>query len=179
MQIISVDPNLGNQFNQSVGDKVNKSGNFTITATQRRIDFTFIYFLLVTSLYVNLNVPISITDCINFIIAFGGVVLCFLAYDALKEYYTFTIGIKNNHQLITIGPYKYIMHPGYVGQLLVLINTIIFFNIGWIVTIGLIVYTLFRYRERIICEERMLSDHFGDNFDTYKSTRMRFIPFVI
>lgn len=178
LQIIAVDPNLGNEMGRGSGDKVETKGNEHMNAKQRIFQFTLSYLSLLISLYFRWDDPVSIIDYLYFVIAIIGVIGCFWTYRIMGKFYTFTIGIRKDHELVTEGPYQYIMHPGYLFQLLILLSGVCFYNVNLFLTLSLIVYTLLVYRKRIIAEENMLKEEFGDKFREYKSTRQRLIPYV-
>jgi protein-S-isoprenylcysteine O-methyltransferase Ste14 len=178
IQIIAIDPNLGNEMGKSEGDVVNTKGNEHITAKYRIFHFTLSYLSLLLSLYFNLEVPLDMIDYFYFLIATIGVVGCFYTYRVLGEFYTFTIGIRKNHALITSSLYKYIMHPGYLFQLFIIISSICFHNVNYLITIFLVIYTLLSYQRRMVDEEKMLWNKFGDEFKSYKLTRKRLIPYL-
>lgn len=178
LQIICIDPNLGNEMGRSSGDKVSSKGNDHINAKQRIFHFTLNNLSLLLSLYFRWDDPVSLLDYIYFLVASISTIGCLWIYNFLGEYYTFTIGIRKDHWLITDGPYKHIMHPGYLCQILIISSSICFYNINSLITLLLLLYTLYIYRRRIIEEEQMLQDEFGEDFVTYKSTRFRLIPRV-
>lgn len=178
MHIISVDPNLGNEMCKSCGDNKNVSGNNFITALKRRIHITIGFILLILSIYYRSEDSMSIMDYIYFLLASIGVSGCIWTYDVLGKFYTFTIGIRNDHKLITSGPYMYIMHPGYAFQLLIFINTFLFYHVNFFITLLLLVHSAYVFGVRIVEEELMLESHFGANFNLYKSKRCRLIPYV-
>ena len=47
-----------------------------------------------------------------------GALIRWLSYRALGRFFTFELTIKENHKLITSGPYAYVRHPGYSAILL-------------------------------------------------------------
>ncbi|NMC67779.1 MAG: isoprenylcysteine carboxylmethyltransferase family protein [Spirochaetales bacterium] len=86
-----------------------------------------------------------------------------------------TIELKENHRLITKGPYHYIRHPIYSGFILMhlgvtiaLSNILIFF----IFNLGLAILLI----ERIPKEEKVLSAYFGLQWEEYCNKTGRFLP---
>ncbi|KNZ77957.1 putative protein-S-isoprenylcysteine O-methyltransferase [Termitomyces sp. J132] len=56
--------------------------------------------------------PLSITG--SFLVLAG----CWLrlkAFRTLREFYTFEMTLRENHRLVTSGPYRYVRHPGYTA----------------------------------------------------------------
>ena len=177
-QIMAVDPNLGKEMGKNNGDKVNFTGNDEITNGKRIFQITLTFSLMLCSLYTNLYVPLTFIDYVLFTIGTIDVIICFWSYSVLGEFYTFTIGIKSNHKLVTEGPYKYVMHPGYLAQLLLITSTIFFYNVNMFITFCLILYVAYVYTYRIVNEDAMLSYHFGTEYDKYKSSRAKLIPYL-
>jgi protein-S-isoprenylcysteine O-methyltransferase Ste14 len=177
-QIIYIDPTSGTEMGRLTGDRIYSSGNEITTFTKKLINTTWSFSLLLLSLYYNLETPLSMLDYIYFTLASIGVAGCFWIYRALGKFYTFTIGIRENHKLVTDGPYAYIMHPGYSNQILFMVSGLCFFNISIYVTLIFLVYVFDVYKKRIIEEENMLQKEFGSEFDSFKSTRSRLIPFI-
>src|SRR4029079_10336684 len=60
----------------------------------------------------NLIRPIGLTLLIP------GIIIRFSAIRTLGQFFTSTVVIKNDHQLIRSGLYKHIRHPAYTGALL-------------------------------------------------------------
>ncbi|KAF9468406.1 hypothetical protein BDZ94DRAFT_1246732 [Collybia nuda] len=51
-----------------------------------------------------------------------GTLLRMYCYRAMKGFFTFDISIRENHQLVTTGPYSVVRHPGYTGLSIVYIG---------------------------------------------------------
>jgi protein-S-isoprenylcysteine O-methyltransferase Ste14 len=83
---------------------------------------------------------------------------------------------KKDHDLITDGPYKYVRHPIYSGEILALIGT--FFATGRLnIFIFFTVFTFGVYmRSRI--EDSVMANEFGDKYLEYKEKVGGIIPRV-
>jgi len=176
--MIFIDPNTGNEMGKKTGDEVNSAGNDGINANSWRIDITMSFLLQLISIYLNYDTPLSSLEYFLFGMATIGFAVCYWAYYTLAEYYTFIIGIRKDHKVISNGPYQYIMHPGYLGQLLVRIPTMIFYRFSIFGTIALISSTVYFYYKRISAEEEMLHKQFGDEYKQFSSTRSRLVPYI-
>lgn len=93
---------------------------------------------------------------------------------------------QENEKLITDGPYQFVRHPEYGGELLLCLAFIflIISTSGLTVISGLITMSIFWYIWRIarksLKEEIVLIEKFGQRADEYfASTRKRWIPFLI
>lgn len=92
--------------------------------------------------------------------------------------YTFDIGIRPDHMIVKSGPYKYLAHPGYFGQLTTLIGAIFFFNISIILALLICVKLCIDYKKRITEEERFLTEKFGVEYKNYLSSVYHIIPYI-
>lgn len=59
--------------------------------------------------------PFSLIEVGVYSIALSVLSFRLWAMKTLGEFFTFEVVIRKNHQLITTGPYKYLMHPSYTG----------------------------------------------------------------
>ena len=93
----------------------------------------------------------------------------------LGRYYTTTLMMSEGQKVVTSGPYKFIRHPGYLGEIkiwtgfaVVSSNRVLFFLLP---TMFLVVYL-----HRISAEERMLVKELGDDYVQYQRKTRRLIP---
>lgn len=110
-----------------------------------------------------------------------GVILCALglafaiwARWHLGRNWSGTPSIKEGHELITSGPYRWVRHPIYTGMLLALIGSSLISGFDLIILI--IYYVMFILR--IPVEERYMMQLFPDQYPEYKKTTKKLIPFV-
>ncbi len=83
----------------------------------------------------------------------------------LGKHVTGQLELREDHQLITTGPYSRIRHPLYLTYLIYnIITTLIAAN--WAFFLVIIIGLLLLY-PRIKAEERMLIDEFGEQYRTY------------
>jgi protein-S-isoprenylcysteine O-methyltransferase Ste14 len=71
----------------------------------------------------------------------SGALIRWLSYRALGRFFTYELTIKEDHKLITTGPYAYVRHPGYSAILLVFFGTFLVFaspvsNPSWVAVLG-------------------------------------------
>lgn len=178
ISIVMINPSTGNEMGKIEGDYVNKRGNY-ISGTTMKIRHTILMFVLqLVSVIYNLYTPVGFFDWIIFLLSTSGVGISYWAYHTLGNYYTFTLGIRRNHRLVKEGPYEYLVHPGYLGQFLILNGAILFYRVSWIFSLLLSGYIGYQFFRRTEAEERMLQQQFGFEFQDYMSTRWRLIPYV-
>ena len=99
------------------------------------------------------------------------------AMATLATYFTYQVSIQAGHHLIEAGPYRRIRHPGYLGQLLVLLGVGVALA-NWLSIAGLMVPVLAAFLWRIRVEEQALRGEFSGQFDSYAARTSRLIPGV-
>ncbi len=106
----------------------------------------------------------------------GGIILQVAAMRALGGQYTQRLGIQAAHRLVTSGPYRWVRHPGYLGNLLSL--TGISLALSSLMALGLTALTVPLIAWRIGREEAMLLEAFGDDYRAYRGRTRRLVPFI-
>lgn len=107
----------------------------------------------------------------------GGLAVMLVAQITLWRSYSSTLVIREDHQLITHGIYRFVRHPIYLGGLTAVIFGIPVFTsslYGFLVLIVLIPVIL----NRIGMEERLLIEEFGDEYRSFQKTARKLIPFI-
>ena len=103
--------------------------------------------------------------------------LCLLSRVAwyLGKFWSPTLQIKENHQLVTIGIYRRIRHPMYLSLLIFSVgNTLALPN--YVAGPSFVVAMLVIIAFRIGPEERMLLEEFGEQYEAYRERSYRLIP---
>jgi protein-S-isoprenylcysteine O-methyltransferase Ste14 len=106
-----------------------------------------------------------------------GFAIAFTALFTLKRFYASTLVARVDHQLITHGIYRFVRHPAYLGVLLVCVVALpVYSSSAW----GFLVLSLLIpiFLGRIRMEERLLIEHFGDEYREYEASTRKLIPFV-
>jgi protein-S-isoprenylcysteine O-methyltransferase len=83
---------------------------------------------------------------------------------------------KQEHQLITSGPYAKVRHPIYTGMLAALFGSALTLGFPWLVAL-IIVFVIFLYRIKV--EERLMLKLFPSQYPEYIKRTKMLIPFVI
>jgi len=83
--------------------------------------------------------------------------------------------IVDQHELITRGPYNIVRHPIYTGLFGLMIATGLALSSVWAVLIAAVIYLLGSL-VRIRSEEKLLLEHFGDQYAAYQRRVPAFIP---
>jgi protein-S-isoprenylcysteine O-methyltransferase Ste14 len=95
----------------------------------------------------------------------------------LGKNWSISLALREEHQLVTSGIYRYVRHPMYtsiflyaLGQALVVPN--------WIAGPANLVAFLVLFAMRVKVEERMMVDKFGDQYRNYMTKTKRLIPYI-
>ena len=110
-------------------------------------------------------------------LGFCGVVLRLWAVLTLRDRYTRTLLIQDQHAIERGGPYRWVRHPGYLGSLLCL-NGIALAS-GNFITLGAsLVATCAAYYYRIEVEDKMLVASLGPSYAEYSREVGAIVPFL-
>jgi protein-S-isoprenylcysteine O-methyltransferase Ste14 len=124
------------------------------------------------------SVPLS--DSVRWSGAFlGAATIAFLFWTlrSLGTNLSDTVVTRQNHTLVTHGPYRWIRHPFY-DCLLLLSVSLGLIAANWFITAsGVYVFTMLAVRMPI--EERKLVERFGDSYRDYMQTTGRVLPRLI
>ncbi|KAJ3557175.1 hypothetical protein NM688_g1610 [Phlebia brevispora] len=118
-------------------------------------------------------------------------------YHTLGRFFTWDLAIEDNHKLITSGPYAVVRHPGYVGNTMIGLGTILC-HLGagsWFVSYGglesfagklfaaawsfMVLYVPATLLRRVNTEDEVLRREFGEEWEAYaRETPYKLIPYV-
>jgi protein-S-isoprenylcysteine O-methyltransferase Ste14 len=101
--------------------------------------------------------------------------LLWRSHADLGRNWTPTLGIRDEHTLVTEGVFKYIRHPMYAAHLLWGIAQVLMLH-NWIAGYSLLVTTLPQYLLRVNAEEQMMLEQFGDTYRAYMQRTGQLIP---
>lgn len=110
-------------------------------------------------------------------VAAVGVLVRLSAVFALRERYTRTLLVGDDHAIERGGPYRFVRHPGYLGSLLCL-NGIALASGNAPVLAASIVATFAAYGYRIHVEDAMLVSRFGAAYEDYRHEVPAIVPFM-
>jgi protein-S-isoprenylcysteine O-methyltransferase Ste14 len=83
--------------------------------------------------------------------------------------------IKENHELVTSGPYRFVRHPIYTGILLAALGAAL---TGAVFGIAILLIASVMFLLRIKKEERIMLELFPDTYPAYQSRTKKLIPFI-
>jgi protein-S-isoprenylcysteine O-methyltransferase Ste14 len=109
-------------------------------------------------------------------LALAGLIVMLWARVTLGRNWSAGVVLKEGHDLVTSGPYRFVRHPIYSGLLLL--------AFGWAIWrgrlsgfLGLVVWiVLFWIKAR--SEEALMIEHFGDAYLRYKERVKALIPYI-
>lgn len=117
-----------------------------------------------------------IYGCGLFIVLFGFIIRWTSIFQ-LKKSFTVDVAIGSEQKLKIDGMYQIIRHPSYLGLWLIMIGFSISMNsLLSVVVVAIPMFLAINYR--IIVEEKVLTDGFGDAYENYKTKTKRLIPWV-
>ncbi|MCF7861419.1 isoprenylcysteine carboxylmethyltransferase family protein [Candidatus Woesearchaeota archaeon] len=122
----------------------------------------------------DLNLPFWVKIC--GIVGFGfAVFLHNWSHIALGTNWSPVLELKRKQTLIMAGPYKYVRHPMYLAFLLwAVFQGILLSNIV-VLFYGILFFEIL-YFSRVLDEEKMMIQAFGDEYQTYSARTGRLFP---
>ncbi len=83
---------------------------------------------------------------------------------------------KENHELVTNGPYRFVRHPIYSSIFLMFLGTFLYSGLGFVIVMFIII--LFVFLARIKKEEKIMVELFGKKYEDYIKNTYALIPGV-
>ena len=114
---------------------------------------------------------------IGLVLILSGIGLRIWAIRQLGAFFTATVQIKEEHQLVREGPYRLVRHPSYLGAFMAALGCAVLLQ-AWM---GLFIATalmLIAYHIRIKVEEEALVKAFGSQYTDFQQQTKKLIPFV-
>src|SRR3990170_1448076 len=156
LKLVNIAPNEGKENDE--GDKVAKGGTPN-KRFEKQVAFAIIESLFpLYHLYNYGFMSLAIHEWIIFGLSTCLFILRMWCYQKLGKFFTFTIMVKKDHILIDDGPYKYLIHPSYTGQVGVMLLFIIYMlglepGFMWLLGLPIIGFILVVLRKRMAIEE--------------------------
>jgi protein-S-isoprenylcysteine O-methyltransferase Ste14 len=95
----------------------------------------------------------------------------------LKQFFTYSISKVENHKIIETGLYKFIRHPGYLGQLIIFIGMSISIS-NWLSILFMMIPVTLGFLYRIKVEEKFMVEQLGEDYLNYQERTNRIIPML-
>ncbi|MEM0942141.1 MAG: protein-S-isoprenylcysteine O-methyltransferase [Bacteroidota bacterium] len=133
---------------------------------------------IVTSLlsFANYDLPVSL-QIIGLLLIIPMLWLFYRSHKDLGQNWSATLEVREGHNIVDSGVYKYIRHPMYSAILLLVIIQVLLLNNYIAGLSGLISFGLL-YLLRVKNEERMMLSAFGADYEQYMKRTKRIVPFV-
>jgi protein-S-isoprenylcysteine O-methyltransferase Ste14 len=127
--------------------------------------------LLPTRLYKSLP-----AEYVGMALTIGGLLFTVWARVHLGRYWSGIITVKEGHNLIRTGPYRFVRHPIYTGFVLATLGSALVSGrlnafVGFALVVVAILFKVGR-------EEAVLRQEFGDEYRTFESEVAALVPFV-
>ncbi|XOV93181.1 MAG: methyltransferase family protein [Bacteroidota bacterium] len=106
-----------------------------------------------------------------------GVLLRLIIVRSLGQYFTVNVTIRESHQLKTDGFYTHVRHPSYSALILSFMGFGVSLN-NWMSLAVVTICAFGSFLYRINLEEKVLIDHFGQEYLDYRKKTRRLIPFI-
>ncbi len=119
---------------------------------------------------------LSVQSIVGLALIVIGSTISVVAAGTLRRFYSSTLVIRKDHQLITHGVYRFTRHPIYLGTIMVFIGVpVCVSSLYGLLTMSALIPLLLN---RIRIEERMLTEEFGDAYRKYREATSKLIPFI-
>jgi len=105
----------------------------------------------------------------------GAIFMLWRSHVDLGRNWSATLRVTEQHSLVTSGVYRRIRHPMYTAHLLWAIAQGLLLS-NWLAGWAFLVLSVPLYLMRIPKEERMMLEHFGEEYRAYMSRTGRLIP---
>ena len=122
------------------------------------------------------NVSLA-SEIIGAAITLMGLVVAVWARTIIGRNWSGYVSLKENHELVTSGPYSVIRHPIYTGFLLMIIGTAIYYASVLALIYFVIDASIFLWRAKR--EEALMIKTFGKKYQDYMKRTKALIPFVV
>jgi len=105
----------------------------------------------------------------------AAILLLWRSHADLGRNWTVTIGLRDEHALITEGIFKHIRHPMYAAHILWAIAQIMILH-NWLAAYPFLLTSTLQYLIRVRCEEAMMIEKFGEEYKQYMAVTGRILP---
>ena len=112
---------------------------------------------------------------IGVILCAAGIAIAIWARVYLGRNWSGTPSIKEGHELVTSGPYRFVRHPIYTGMILAFLGSALVAGIIW--SVVFLFFTI-NFLYRIPVEERYMTQLFPDQYPEYKKKTRALVPFI-
>ena len=109
-------------------------------------------------------------------LALAGLAFCLWARRTLGANWSGTVTLKQDHELIQHGPYRFVRNPIYTGMLIMLLGTALW--VGRRSAVLAMVLAVLGFVIKLRQEEEFMGRQFPESYAAYSRRVKRLIPFV-
>jgi protein-S-isoprenylcysteine O-methyltransferase Ste14 len=110
-------------------------------------------------------------------VTLAGLLFSVAARAYLGRNWSGTVTLKQDHKLVTRGPYRFVRHPIYTGLLLAFLGSgFARGDLGGVAAIALVLWALWR---KLRMEERWMREQFGEAYVAYSRRVAALVPFLL
>jgi protein-S-isoprenylcysteine O-methyltransferase len=124
----------------------------------------------------HLDLP-GLVGWVGIALMLGGLALRCWANAVLGRFYTSTLRLAEDQQVVKAGPYRLVRHPGYAGVLWLWVGAGLASQ-NWLVAGTIVILLSVAYAYRIRSEEAMLLTAFGEKYRSYIQSSWRLVPWL-
>jgi protein-S-isoprenylcysteine O-methyltransferase Ste14 len=119
------------------------------------------------------NQAVWLTGCV---LTGAGLLTAVWARVTLGTNWSATVTLREDHQIVERGPYRFVRHPIYTGILLMIAGTaVVVGSLGGIIATAI---CFFGHWWKLRVEEALLLKHMPDTYQAYRRRTKALIPFV-
>lgn len=122
------------------------------------------------------ELKLSLSTILGLLFIIFALPIVFTAAITLHKFYSSTLIIRKDHKLIQHGIYKYVRHPIYFGTTLVFLGLPL--CVGSLFGLATMALVIPLFLNRIKMEEKLLIEEFGAEYERYRETSRKLIPFL-
>jgi protein-S-isoprenylcysteine O-methyltransferase Ste14 len=104
-----------------------------------------------------------------------GTALRYWSVLTLGRFFTVTVDVGADHELVESGPYALLRHPSYTGMLVVYLGTGVALD-SWLSVVAAVLVPAAAVVNRIAHEERLLRQQLGASYASYQGRTKRLVP---
>ncbi len=119
----------------------------------------------------------AIVQWIAAVLCTAGFAFCLWARATLGRNWSGTITLKEEHELIERGPYRFVRHPIYTGMMAMILATALVS--GYLGGIAAVLLAFASFWIKLSAEEKLMLQQFPDQYRSYQRRVKRIIPFVL
>ena len=178
IRIVNTSPNISQEMGADKDDKPANGGKVKSKFIKNILVDVVLTYCTINHAITMGDKPLGYFEILIFSLVTIGFILRLWCYRELGYYFTFGLGIRKDHKLIKTGPYKYLVHPSYTGQIMVLLFGLIFLRINPMLYLFITAIIINILLKRVKIEENMMLKEFGEEYKEYIKNRYRLIPYV-